>query len=79
MSFHLSERLNYLPMIVVDVPSEWKIVSALAAVDVSVERRAVKVMRSGLSFMITTLKIEVKVIVVFATHDARSHKFADSV
>ena len=63
----------------VDVPSEWKMVSALAAVDVSVARRAVKLMRSGLSFIIKTLKSEVKVILVFATHDARSHKFEDSV
>ena len=63
----------------VDVPSEWKMVSALAAVDVSVARRAVKLMRSGLSFIIKTLKSEVKVILVFATQDARSHKFADSV
>ena len=68
-----------MPTIVVDVPSEWKMVSALAAVDVSVARRAVKLMRSGLSFIIKTLKSEVKVILVFATHDARSHKFADSV
>ena len=68
-----------MPTIVVDVPSEWKMVSALAAVDVSVAKRAVKLMRSGFSFIIKTLTVEVKVIVVFATHDAGSHKFADSV